>query len=84
MVHQYITDTPVTLSRLAVGQYLDRRATDDWPMHRPYNVRYSTATQLLYRPIYQLTVDRGVDRYIGVNTPYKTQDPTFLGVSFIL
>ena len=24
------------------------------------------------------TVDRGIDRYIGVDTPYKTQDPICL------
>ena len=76
MVHRYIAETLVTLSRPAVGRYLDRRVPDR-PMRRLYNDRNSIATRSLYRSICRPTVDRGVDRYIGVDTPYKTQGTDF-------
>ena len=45
MVHRYIADTLVTLSQPTVDRYLDRRFTDDRPMHimtdtRPLPGRY--------------------------------------------
>ena len=47
-------------------------------MRRLYSDQYSTTTRSLYR----WTVDRGIDSYIHIDTPYKTQDPNILAMCY--
>ena len=54
MVHRYIADTLVTPLQLTVSRYLDRRFTDDRPMHWLYD-------EINTQPI----PGRYIDRYIS-------------------